>query len=94
MASLDKINTLIRQDKLDNAINEASCYIKSGKPTGKTLAHALYLRGNAYQRKGLMRLALNDYLSAIDLDPDGPATTAYRMAQNVLNFYNHDLYNP
>lgn len=58
------------------------------------LAQAYYLRGNAYRQKGDMRMAMNSYLEAMELQPDGPAAQAYRTIQEILNFYDHDLYNP
>ncbi|MBQ7691710.1 MAG: tetratricopeptide repeat protein [Muribaculaceae bacterium] len=60
----------------------------------RVLAQAYYLRGNAYRQQGDMRQAMNSYLEAIDLDPEGPAAQAYRTMQEILNFYDHDLYNP
>ncbi len=41
-----------------------------------------------------MRQAMNNYLEAMDLEPDGPAVQAYRTIQEILAFYNKDLYNP
>ncbi len=58
------------------------------------MAQAYYLRGNAYRQLGNMRQALNSYLESMELDPDGPAAQAYRTIQEILNFYDHDLYNP
>lgn len=59
-----------------------------------TMAMAYYLRGNAYRQQGDMRQAMNSYLASMELDPDGPAAQAYRTIQEILNFYDHDLYNP
>ena len=39
-------------------------------------------------------MAMNAYLSAIDLNPDSPAVESYRAAQQVLGFYHTDYYNP
>ncbi len=78
------------QSRSQEAIEAANELIAGSGAT----AMALYLRGNAYRQNGDWRRAMNDYLAAIDLDPDGPATLAYRQAQEVLNFYDHDLYNP
>ena len=55
---------------------------------------AYYLRGNAYRQQGNWRMAINSYLEAIELDPDGPAVMAYNNAQEILAFFNKDLYNP
>ena len=69
--------------------------IVENKTTGReTLAMAYYLRGNAYRQEGNVRMALNSYLEAMELDPDGPAAEAYRHIQELLDFYNKDYYNP
>lgn len=59
-----------------------------------TRAHAFYLRGNAYGKLGDWRNAINNYCSATELCPDSPAAEAYKRAIAILDFYNHDLYNP
>ena len=48
---------------------------------------------NAYRKQGNWQLALNNYQYAIDLNPDSPAREAYRMAMDILNFFNKDMYN-
>ena len=53
----------------------------------------LGILGNAYRKQGNWQLALNNYQYAIDLNPDSPAREAYRMAMDILNFFNKDMYN-
>ena len=38
-------------------------------------------------------MALNNYLEAIDLNPESPAVHAREMIMNILEFYNKDMYN-
>ena len=52
-----------------------------------------YLRGNAYRKLCDWQQALNNYLEAISLNPQGPATEAHRMLMEILEFYNKDMYN-
>jgi cytochrome c-type biogenesis protein CcmH/NrfG len=52
-----------------------------------------YLRGNAYRKRGDWQTALNNYLEAIELNPDSPAVHARQMAMDILNFYNKDMFN-
>lgn len=52
-----------------------------------------YLLGNAYRKQGNWQLALNNYLEAIDRNPNSPAVEAKKMAMNILEFYNKDMYN-
>lgn len=57
-------------------------------------AHAYYLLGNAYGKLANWRCAISCYCHSTELVPDGPAAEAYRRAIEILDFYNHDLYNP
>ena len=52
-----------------------------------------YLLGNAYRKQGNWQLALNNYLEAIERNPDSPAVNAHKMMMDILNFYNKDMYN-
>lgn len=58
------------------------------------IAQIYYLRGNAYRQLGDWGKAMSSYLEAAERDPDGPAKQAYNHAIEILEFYNHDLYNP
>lgn len=57
-------------------------------------ADEYYKLGNEYRRKGNWQEAINNYLSAIELDPDSPAVEAKLMLDDILNFYHKDAYNP
>ena len=92
--TLEHIRTLLVQSRSEQAIEEATRLISACAAKPQTLAMAYYLRGNAFRQTGDWSRAINNYLEAVELDPDGPAAEAYRAAQQVLNFYNHDLYNP
>ena len=52
-----------------------------------------YLRGNAYRKQGNWHMALNNYLEAMEINPEGPASNAYKMAMDILEFYNKDMFN-
>ena len=54
---------------------------------------ALYNLGNAYRKKGDWQGAINNYLEAMEINPDSPARNAYRIANDILDFYNKDMYN-
>lgn len=54
---------------------------------------AFYLRGNVYRKMGDIRQALNNYLTAMELNPDSPAQTAYNAQIKILDFYNKDMFN-
>lgn len=38
--------------------------------------------------------AINDYLAAIKLNPESKAVQALKAANDILDYYNKDLYNP
>ncbi|MCD8263253.1 MAG: tetratricopeptide repeat protein [Tannerellaceae bacterium] len=87
---METIRQLITEGKTDQAI----CLLD--KILGEN-AHdpvAYYLRGNAYRKQGDFRQALNNYLSAIEIDPGSPAVEAHKMLMGIMKFYNKNLYNP
>ncbi len=53
-----------------------------------------YLRGNQFRQQGQWHEAINEYIAAIELDPDSPAVEAKQMLDDILNFYHKDAYNP
>jgi tetratricopeptide (TPR) repeat protein len=57
-------------------------------------AEEYYQCGNEYRKEGNWQEALNNYMEAIELDPDSPAVEAKRMLEDILNYYNKDMYNP
>ncbi len=54
---------------------------------------AYYLRGNAYRKQSNWQQALNNYQSAIELNPQSPALQARQMVMDILEFYNKDMFN-
>ncbi|MBR5030458.1 MAG: tetratricopeptide repeat protein [Muribaculaceae bacterium] len=69
--------------------------IKNNQDADKKLVSQLYyLRGNAYRQLGDWGKAMSSYLEASERNPEGPAKQAYQQALQILEFYNHDLYNP
>lgn len=55
---------------------------------------ALIERGRLYWSIDKRSEAINDYLAAERLNPDGKATQLLKATYDILNFYNKDLYNP
>ena len=88
--NLTIIKELLREGKLDSAIEQLSLYIQENKACGD---EPYYLLGNTYRKQGNWQLALNNYLEAIERNPESPAVQAYKMAMDILNFYNKDMYN-
>ncbi len=55
---------------------------------------AYYLRGKIYWKQGNWKLTIENYLIAIELNPESPAKQAYNAVMEIINFSNPDLYNP
>ena len=65
---METIRQLINDNKTDEALHLLDEYIKNDSDD-----EAYYLRGNVYRKMGDIRQALNNYLMAIELNPDSPA---------------------
>ena len=85
--TIEEIKELLSQSKSNDVITAVDQIVSAGGDKA-VLAQAYYLRGNAY------RQAMNNYLESMELELDGPAAHAYSTIQEILNFYDHDLYNP
>ncbi len=55
---------------------------------------ALLERGRLYWALGKRSEAINDYLAAQRINPEGNAKELLRATYEILNYYNKDLYNP
>lgn len=86
---METIRQLITDGKTDEAIHLLDEYIEKNASSDE----AYYLRGNAYRKEGNIRMALNNYLTAMDLNPDSPARIAHNQLISILNFYNKDMFN-
>ena len=83
----DRISALLARDRADEAIALMESY---DGPMDDTL---YYLLGNAWRKKGNWQMAMNNYLEAIRLNPESPAAQALEIANEILDFYNKDMYN-
>lgn len=90
MNQLNTIKELINQGDVDKALASLDEYLNAAT-TDKDEAY--YLRGNAYRKQGNWQQALNNYQSAIELNPGSPAVEARKMVMDILNFYHKDMYN-
>ena len=94
MKTIQEIKDMLSRSEGDAALEAANEIVENKSVSREMLANAYYLRGNAYRQNGNIRMALNRYLEAMEIDPDGPAAEAYRHLQELLDFYNKDYYNP
>lgn len=77
----------------EEAIARLTEFIDSN-PEAADLDEALTLRGMKYWGLQKRSAAINDYLAAIRLNPDSKAVQALKAANEILDYYNKDLYNP
>jgi tetratricopeptide (TPR) repeat protein len=90
MEDFAAVEKLLAQERTDEAINILNEYIASSPAPSD---RAYYLLGNAFRKKGDWQGAINNYLCAMEINPDSPARNAYIMANEILDFYNKDMYN-
>jgi len=53
-----------------------------------------YQKGNEARRQQQWHEAINCYIRAIELNPESPAVEAKQMLEDIMAFYNKDMYNP
>lgn len=90
---LQDIKRLINQGETNQAIETLTQLIRDTEATESLTDEPFYLLGNAYRKNGNWQQALNNYLEAIERNPESPAVSARDMIMNILNFYNKDMYN-
>ena len=88
--NLEDIKLILNGNDVELAIDALSEYIKNNPSSDE----AYFMRGNAYRRLNDWKNAINNYCEAIELNPASPAAEAYKAVQEILGFYNTDLYNP
>ena len=86
----EKIKDLLDSHRADEAIALVESYRAGGGEMDDTL---FYLLGNAWRKKGNWQMAMNNYLEAVHLNPASPAASALDIANEILDFYNKDMYN-
>lgn len=57
-------------------------------------AEEYYKEGNGHRKAGRWHEAINCYIEATRLDPQSPAAEAKKMLDDILSYYNKDMYNP
>ena len=87
---MKEIKELIKADRTQEAINYLNDYIIGHPACGD---EPFYLLGNAYRKQGNWQMALNNYLEAMERNPESPAAEARKMVLDILEFYNKDMYN-
>ena len=87
---MEHIKELLNNNEINKAIEALQQIINSDSKCDE----ALFLLGNAYCKKNAWQQAMNAYCQAIEINPESPALMAYNHLQDIMNFFNTDLYNP
>ena len=77
----------------EDAVRVLSDFIEKNQDS-PLLDEAYTLRGMRYWGMQKRSAAINDYLSAIRINPQSRAVQALNAANEILDYYNKDLYNP
>lgn len=83
----------IRELSGDDAVKALTDFIDAN-PDASDLDEVYTMRGMKYWGMQKRSLAINDYLAAIRLNPDSKAVQALKATNDILDYYNTDLYNP
>lgn len=86
----ERAKVLLAADKADEAIGLLNDFRDGG---GEMDDELFYLLGNAWRKKGNWQMAMNNYIEAIHLNPESPAKQALDIANEILDFFNKDMYN-
>lgn len=91
MTTLDQIKEEVRlKGSTDALMKSLNDYIDANPRDDE----ALTFRGMQYWNRNERALAINDYLAAIKINPDSKAKLALKATNDILDYYNKDLYNP
>lgn len=86
----DQIKAHVKAAGYDEAVRLLTEYIAQHPEDDE----AYTMRGMRYWSASKRSLAINDYLAAIKLNPQSRAVQALKAANEILDYYNKDLYNP
>ena len=90
MPDLEEIEAILQEGRVEEAIMLLDEYISASVvPSDR----AFYLLGNAHRKLGDWQGAINNYLEAMEINPESPPANAYSIANDILDFYNKDMYN-
>lgn len=85
-----EIKNKIDNGQPDDAILMANQLIKEGNED----AYLYYLKGRAYMKKSDWKKAIDALLISNSISPGGTASETLKMLNDILDFYNKDMYNP
>lgn len=86
----DILRDLTKGLTAEQAVEQLNRYIAEHPESDE----ALTMRGMKYWAMSRRSEAINDYLAAIRLNPQSRAVQALKATNEILDYYNKDLYNP
>lgn len=86
----ENIKLLIEKNELEEALIQLDAAIERDRSDDELF----FLRGNVYRKQNQWKQSLDDYCTAVEINPSSPAAFAYDAVQQILEFYNKDMYNP
>ncbi len=89
MTKFDDIKKLIQEEHF----SEAEELLRAFLETNEESEEGHFLMGNLFRKREDWEGALNEYQAAMDINPDSSARLAYNAIQEVLAFYNKDMFN-
>ncbi len=89
MIALSDIKALIAQEDFSQAEAQLNEFLSQNRENDE--AH--FLLGNLHRKREDWEGALNEYQAAMDINENSPARLAYNAIQEVLAFYNKDMFN-
>ena len=75
-------------------IEKANNMVEEALTNNENDAFLHYLKGSIFMKKGDWQQATNSFLRSEELDAESPAVEVRKMLNDIMNFYNKDLYNP
>lgn len=93
MLTIEQLKESLKGHSAEEAIAILTSFIEEN-PSHPLIDEALTLRGMKYWGLQNRSAAINDYLAAIRHNPDSKAKLALKAANEILDYYNKDLYNP
>lgn len=90
MNSYQDICTALEKNQLDKALQLIELKLRTESMPNATL---LYLKGKVYMKLSDWGKAISFFLKSEELEPNGPARQCRLMLNDIMAFYNKDMYN-
>lgn len=83
------INRMIESGEVELALARLAVELRQTSED----AFLYYLSGKAQMKLGNWGKAISDFLHSEQLDEDSPAVESRKMLEDIMQFYNKDMYN-